>query len=330
MLFSDPAYLFLFFPLVVAGAALVARVARTEAVLTFLFLASCLFYVGWGVDYLVTMLASILVNWLAAHLLLRLEDGRRALRRGIFLVGLAANLGALIYFKYAFYFDVWAPEAGSAAAAPSFEPGLIAIPVGISFYTFQQIVFLQDALRRDTHVVDYIGAARGMGATAAGFIRYASFVAFFPQLVIGPIVYLSEFAPQVQRRGFGLIRRADLEIGLFIFVVGLFKKIVVADNLAYIVDPVFEAAGAGEKIGTLAAWAAAFGYYAQLYFDFSGYSDMALGSARMLGIVLPINFASPLKADSISDYYKRWHVTLTRVIARFLYTPLSLWGARVA
>ncbi len=324
MLFTDPVYLFLFFPIVVIGVGLLRRYLGVEAVLTFLFVASCIFYVGWGVDYLLMMLTSIVVNWVLSQILLALPDSRRGSRKWIFWLGIAFNISALVWFKYSFFIFNFSTGAAALSA------GTVAIPVGISFYTFQQAVFLQDAYNRDTHVVGYLGNANGAAGISRGFVRYAAFIAFFPQLVIGPIVYLKEFAPQVRDATFGRIRRDNLEIGLFLLVVGLFKKVVIADNLARIVDPGFQSASAGADLNVIEAWTSAFGYYGQLYFDFSGYSDMALGAARILGITLPINFASPLKANSIADFYKRWHITLTRVIARFMYTPISIWGARFA
>ena len=143
-------------------------------------------------------------------------------------------------------------------------------------------------------------------------MRYASFICFFPHLVIGPILYMREFAPQVADRAFGCISRRNLELGLLLFAAGLFKKMVLADNLGQIADPVFQAAARGEAANPVAAWAGALSYYTSSTLDFSGYSDMALGAARIFGIVLPINFDSPLKAVGIMDFYRRWHITLTR------------------
>ncbi|MEL7709009.1 MBOAT family O-acyltransferase [Citromicrobium bathyomarinum] len=324
MLFTDPAYLFLFLPIVAFVCAGVRSRFGVEWALAFLFVASCAFYVGWGVDYLIMMLASILVNWAASQSLIHLGDDRKPLRRAIFWAGIAFNFGALIWFKYSFFF------LNYAESSAAFHAGLVAIPVGISFYTFQQAVFLLDAYRRDREVIDYLGTERGARGRARGFVRYAAFIAFFPQLVIGPIVYLKEFAPQVRNADFGRLVRINIEVGLFLIIVGLFKKVLIADNIARYVDPVFDMVAVGGEPNLIDAWTAALGYYAQLYFDFSGYSDMALGSARILGIILPINFASPLKANSIGDFYRRWHITLTRVIALFMYTPLSLFGARFA
>nr|WP_240903023.1 MBOAT family O-acyltransferase [Caulobacter sp. SLTY] len=161
-------------------------------------------------------------------------------------------------------------------------------------------------------------------------VRFGAFHTFFPQLVVGPITYLSEFGPQALSQRFGRFKRTDLEVGLTLIAIGLFKKVVIADSLGRITAPVFDGLAQGAPANSAQAWLAVTGYFAQLYFDFSGYSDMALGLARLFGIRLPFNFDSPLRASGIADFYRRWHITLTRVIGRFLFTPLSLWGARTA
>jgi D-alanyl-lipoteichoic acid acyltransferase DltB (MBOAT superfamily) len=323
VLFSDPVFFFLFLPVAVIVFRWVAQAAGATAALGALLAFSCLFYGGWGTDYLLVLIASICVNWMCAQALLSLGDAAATSRRLVFYAGQAINFGALIWFKYSFVLMNFVHGGVTVNAAA------LAIPVGISFYTFQQAVFLSDAFRRDPSVVQYLCHSANRQDRLRGFIRYAGFVCFFPQLVIGPIVYLKEFAPQVTERGFGRITARNLEIGLLLFVVGLFKKVVLADNLGLIADPVFQNAAQGQAASMVSAWAGALSYYTQLYFDFSGYSDMALGAARIFGIVLPMNFDSPLKAVGIMDFYRRWHITLTRVIARFLYTPISLWGARL-
>jgi D-alanyl-lipoteichoic acid acyltransferase DltB (MBOAT superfamily) len=324
MLFTDPAYLFLFLPLSVALFALMIRRQGRTAALGCLFLLSCFFYSRWGYDYLAILIVSILVNWTCAHILLTLSDDAARYRKGVLYLGQTLNFGALIWFKYAFSIAHLLPGTGSVSTAA------LAIPVGISFYTFQQAVFLVDAYHRDVDAIQYLGQTHGLKGKARGFLRYCALICFFPHLVIGPILYLKEFAPQVANRGFGRITRQNLELGLFILAAGLFKKVVIADNLAPIVDPAFALAAQGKDMNLVTAWSGVLSYYGQLYFDFSGYSDMAIGSARLFGIILPINFDSPLKAVGIIDFYKRWHITLTRVIARFLYTPISLWGARTS
>lgn len=324
VLFTDPIFVFLFLPLsVLVAHVLATRVGKT-ATLASIILFSLVFYGLWGLDYLLILAISVLMNWTIASFLLSSGDTRVARKRISLYCGQVFNILLLVWFKYSFYFTFLYGEA----AEMSLET--IAIPIGISFYTFQQAVFLQEAFHRDPVIVDYIGKTRGLADRTRAFIRYVAFVIFFPQLVIGPIVYLTEFAPQAARKSFGVIKRRNIEIGTFLIILGLFKKVVIADNLGTIVDPVFEQAAGGADIAPLVAWTASIGYYAQLYFDFSGYSDIAIGAARLFGMTLPINFDSPLKAVSISDFYRRWHITLTRVISRFLYTPLSIFGVRQA
>jgi D-alanyl-lipoteichoic acid acyltransferase DltB (MBOAT superfamily) len=207
---------------------------------------------------------------------------------------------------------------------------MIAIPAGISFYTFHQAAFLADARNRDPDVVALIERIQSLPSAISAFIRYGAFVAFFPQLIIGPITYMREFYPQVDRRDFGRLRTIDLSVGLTLIAFGLFKKLVLADNLADISIFAFQGSQAAQSISTTTAVAGVLSYYAQLYFDFSGYSDMALGLARVCGLRYPINFFSPLKAVGIIDFYRRWHMTLTRVISRFVFTPLSVSGTRKA
>jgi len=282
MLFSDPIYLFLFLPLAVCVSDFLSHWIGKTAVLGAIILFSCVFYGMWGYDYLLILIASICLNWLVSYGLLNLSDTRRGLRDTLLYAGQTFNFSLLVLFKYSYFLTDF---FGGAAAI---NAGTIAIPIGISFYTFQQAVFLQEAHRREANVVAYLGTNGGMKDLIPGFIRYSA------------------------------------------ICVGLFKKLVIADNLARFIDPTFASLAEGETVHLAEAWAASLGYYAQLYFDFSGYSDLALGSARLFGVTLPINFYSPLKAVSIADFYKRWHITLSRVIARFLYTPLSVNGARFA
>jgi D-alanyl-lipoteichoic acid acyltransferase DltB (MBOAT superfamily) len=206
----------------------------------------------------------------------------------------------------------------------------VAIPAGISFYTFHQAVFLVHAFNRQSEVLDFFKKATGAVGALDTFLRYAAFVAFFPQLVIGPITYMSELGPQLDRRGLGLLRNRNIQVGVTLVVVGLFKKIVIADRLAPMVDRVYYYLHWHSAISAPQALLAVVGYFFQLYFDFSGYSDIALGIARLFGLRLPINFDSPLRATGIVDFYRRWHMTLTRVIVLFVFTPLSLWGTRAA
>ncbi len=323
MLFTEPLYLFLFLPAVSLSFYLAfARLGRTSALFV-VFVASLIFYGRLGRWCLALMVASTVANFLVTVALLRTPDRHRRRRILLHTVGQAYNFATLAWFKLASY---QIPAGDASGALPMMD---VAIPVGISFYTFQRAILLVDAYERNASVSAYLSDLLGARAILRAFIHYGAFVCFFPQITLGPIVYLREFQPQVQSPHFGRLRLRDLEVALFLLTAGLFKKVVVADHVGAVADRVFMAVDAGFLLSSPNAWAGALAYYAQLYFDFSGYSDMALGAARMIGIRLPINFDSPLKAVGIADFYRRWHVTLTRAIARFLYVPLSMWGARL-
>ena len=194
----------------------------------------------------------------------------------------------------------------------------IALPLAISFYTFQKIAYLIDSSR---------GTAKKMS-----LLDFSLFASFFPQLIAGPIVHYSEVVPQLMKRGLVEQFGRNVLVGLVIFAIGLFKKTVIADSLALFANPVFEAAGQHQALNPLVAWLAAITFTFQLYFDFSGYSDMAIGLGRMFGVKLPLNFHSPLKAGGIIEYWRRWHMTLQRFILSYIFEPLTLplsrWTAR--
>ena len=220
-------------------------------------------------------------------------------------LGVALNLALLGYFKYAnFLVDNF-----NAAADLGWSVAPIVLPLAISFFTFQQIAFLVDVRRQCSQ--------------SPNFLSYCLFVTFFPQLIAGPIVYHREIMPQILRAGFGRLRSQNLAVGVTIFVIGLFKKVVLADNIAPYSTVVFDAAADGTTIGLLTAWQGALAYSAQIYFDFSGYSDMAIGLGRMFGVRLPLNFNSPYKAASIIDFWRRWHMTLSLFLRDYLYIPLG-------
>lgn len=325
MLFIEPFFLMVFLPVVLAAFWGTSRLAGGEAGLAVLLTASILFYGKFGLGFCALLLVSIAINFVVgAYLAGSAASPQR--RKLALLLGLMWNFGALIYFKYLLSLE---GLFSSTAVAP---PGVIdlAIPVGISFYTFHQAVFLLDAHARKPVVMEYLGGLHGMVGKLKAAMRYAAFVCFFPQLVIGPIVYLQEFAASVRRPDFGRFKRSDVEVGLTLAAIGMFEKLVIADGLAPMAGSLFTVAAAGAVVDAATAWTGVVAYYLQLYFDFSGYSDMAIGLARVVGVRLPINFDSPLRASGIADFYRRWHITLTRCIARFLFTPLSLWGTRTS
>lgn len=261
--------------------------------------ASLFFYGAWKPVYLLLFLFSIALNF---SLGLLMEKPER--RRAIGILGVAINLAALCYFKYTnFLLD----NISALTGVPLPFTNII-LPLGISFFTFQQIAYLVDVMRGAKIERDPVS--------------YALFVSFFPHLIAGPLVHHAEMIPQFKRGRTG--RSSVLAArGLAIFVAGLFKKVVIADNLAQFVTPVFAHLDAGGGVGAEWAWLGTLAYTLQIYFDFSGYSDMAIGLALMFGIRLPVNFRSPYKAASIIEFWRRWHITLSRFLRDYLYIPLG-------
>jgi alginate O-acetyltransferase complex protein AlgI len=298
MLFSSFTFLFQFLPATVLAFA-AARQQSPRAGILVLVGASLFFYGAWKPIYLVLFLASIGINF---GLGLRMADPLK--RRTIGVFGVALNLAALGYFKYAGFLI----DSVSALSSTPLPFANIVLPLGISFFTFQQIAYLVDVMR---------GAK-----VERDIVSYTLFVSFFPHLIAGPLVHHAEMIPQFKRAGSGR-NSAMAARGIAIFVAGLFKKVVIADNLSQFVTPVFAHLDAGGSVAISWAWLATLGYTLQIYFDFSGYSDMALGLGMLFGIRLPVNFRSPYQATSIIDFWRRWHITLSRFLRDYLYIPLG-------
>jgi D-alanyl-lipoteichoic acid acyltransferase DltB (MBOAT superfamily) len=298
MLFSSYTFLFQFLPATVLAFA-AARRHSPRAGIMVLAGASLFFYGAWRPIYLLLLIASIAVNF---GLGLRMEDPLRRPAIGAF--GVALNLAVLCYFKYTnFIFD--SVNTLTGVPLPFFN---IVLPLGISFFTFQQIAYLVDVMR---------GAK-----VERDIVSYTLFVSFFPHLIAGPLVHHAEMIPQFKRGRTG--RSSVLAArGLAIFAAGLFKKVVIADTLAQFVSPVFAHLDAGGGVTTPWAWLATLAYSLQIYFDFSGYSDMAVGLALLFGIRLPVNFRSPYQATSIIEFWRHWHITLSRFLRDYLYIPLG-------
>ncbi|WP_332860265.1 MBOAT family O-acyltransferase [Janthinobacterium svalbardensis] len=314
MLFNSFAFLFGYLPIVLAGYFLLDRWTSSAswrlAPAVWLALASLFFYAWWDVRYLPLLLASICVNYGAGRLL---GASTGAARKRVLVAALALNLGLLAYYKYANFFidsvNAVAVAAGAAGANTGSLPwhGLdIILPIGISFFTFTQIAFLVDCYRGE--VREY------------RFIHYVLFVSYFPHLIAGPVLHHRDMMPQFADPANAHPRAANFAIGLSIFTIGLAKKVLIADNLSPLAMPVF-AAGATPTL--IEAWIGVLAYTFQLYFDFSGYSDMAIGLSRLFGVKLPLNFNSPYKAANIADFWRRWHMTLSRFLRDYLYIPLG-------
>ncbi len=303
MLFNSYEFLFAFLPATLLLYFLVGRRSALAAV-AFLALASLFFYGWWNPRYLLLLLGSVGFNYLVGRRLAQ-SPVRANGDRAMLWLGIAGNLALLSAFKYAAFFAVNANAlAGLALPVPH-----IVLPLGISFFTFTQIAYLVDAYRKE--VREY------------RFMHYGLFVTFFPHLLAGPVLHHAEVMPQFARAGTFRFNSENFAVGLTIFAIGLFKKVVLADGIAEFATPVFDAAGRGVTLTFLAAWGGALSYTFQLYFDFSGYSDMAIGLARLFGIVFPANFNSPYKAASIIDFWHRWHMTLSRFLRDYLYIPLG-------
>ncbi len=305
MLFHSPEFIFGFLPLCFMGFALMHRLWGWQAALVWLAAASLVFYAQWSIALALLLLGSILGNFAAARLILaRLE--RRQVARRIMLVAIAVNLLLLGWFKYTnFLIDNLNAVGGSSL------PHLhIILPVGISFYTFIQIGFLVEVYNRQVDAIP--------------FRHYLLFSSLFPCITAGPIILQREMLPQLAAGPARLLDRARIAVALTLFGIGLCKKLLLADQIAPFADAVFDGAAAGALLPPLFAWIGALAYALQLYFDFSGYSDMALGLACLFGLRLPLNFNSPLKASSIIDFWRRWHITMTRFFTTYLYSPLAL------
>ncbi|BCG64421.1 MAG: alginate O-acetyltransferase complex protein AlgI [Methyloprofundus sp.] len=306
MLFNSYIFIFAFLPITFISYFLLAKYRNGEAAITFLVLASLFFYGWWNPIYLLLMLLSIGVNYLIGESIVRYRAVHNIHKTKLLLtIGIVFNLGLLGYFKYANFIF----ENTNLLLGFNIPINEIVLPLAISFFTFQQVAYLIDAYKGITEEFK--------------FSHYVLFVTFFPQLIAGPIVHHKEMLPQFMQLDNMQPRLDNIIIGANIFALGLFKKVVLADGVAQYASPVFNAAVAGEPMSFFVAWGGALAYTLQLYFDFSGYSDMAIGIARMFGIKLPLNFASPYKSLNIVEFWRRWHMTLSRFLRDYVYFGLG-------
>jgi alginate O-acetyltransferase complex protein AlgI len=305
VVFSSFAFIFGYLPLALAGFLICARLGYRFAAF-WLVLASLAFYAYWRVSFLPLLLVSIAFNYGIGLVLYRVED-RPRLAGGVLLFGVATDLLTLFYYKY----------AAAVATLLGFKDigdiplHDIVLPLGISFFTFTQIGYLVDVRQGVTKTRD--------------LLSYVLFVTFFPHLIAGPILHNREMMPQFADPSTYRLSSRNIAVGLTIFTAGLAKKVLLADPLSSDVTANFALA---HTAGLSMAWHAVIGYSLQLYFDFSGYSDMAIGLARLFNIRFPQNFNSPYKATTVIDYWQRFHMTLTRFITMYIFSPLALWVAR--
>ena len=297
MLFNSYLFIFVFLPVVVLGYHWLSERGRRTTT-GWLILSSLFFYGWWDYRYLALIFVSILVNYAVGR---RIAKARSKID---LVLGLTFNLGALGYFKYIGLFSRTLAQLSGADDLIV----TVVLPLGISFFTFQKIAYLVDCYRGLTRPYD--------------LAEFSLFVLFFPQLIAGPIVHHGEFVPQYFSREVHL-QAENVAVGMTLFIIGLFKKVILAEGMAKYATPMFDAAAGGQAITFLEAWGGAIAYSLQLYFDFSAYSDMAIGLARLFGIRFPVNFNSPYKATNIIDFWRRWHITLSRFLRIYLYVPLG-------
>jgi alginate O-acetyltransferase complex protein AlgI len=303
MLFNSYCFIFAFLPVTIFGFAVLSHFAWRTAAMSWLVACSMFFYAWWSPKFLALLVVSLTINYLIGTVWL--AAGAPAVRKAGLIAGLVFNLTVLAYFKYAGFLV----GTLDAAMGKSWSLGPIILPLGISFFTFQKIAYLVDT---------YNG--RGY---SRNFLYYCLMVLFFPQLIAGPIVHPREVLPQFARRTVMGISAKNLAVGLTLFFFGLCKKVLIADSIAPTANRIFGAAAAGATPDVATAWLGTLAYTLQIYFDFSGYTDMALGLARIFGFRLPVNFNSPYQASSVIDFWHRWHITLSRFLRDYLYIPLG-------
>lgn len=296
MLFNSYAFLLAFLPIALGLHVLVERV-RPDARPILLLALSVVFYGWWDVRFVPLLVGSILANWLVARTYLRTRSSR------LITLAILGNLLVLAAFKYVDFLIGLIPGLAGPHLA-------WVLPLGISFFTFHHIMYLSDL--------------RARRAPAFGLVRYGLYIAFFPQVLAGPLVRWREVMHQFAERPYA---RPDAAMrvarGLMLLCIGLSKKVFFGDPLAATANPIFQAAATGATVSVAQAWQAMLGFTFQIYFDFSGYTDMALGIALLFGVVLPQNFDAPYRATSVGDFWRRWHITLSRFLRDYLYIPLG-------
>ncbi len=305
MLFNSYTFIFAFLPITFFIYFYLNQKRLTEASKGFLVFSSLFFYSWWNIAYLPIILSSMLFNYILGNSLNNKDSKNKRSRfskKSLLIFGIVSNLALLGYFKYSDFF-IENFNLVFSSDAPLLH---LALPLAISFFTFQQISYLVDSYRRETKEYD--------------FLNYALFVTFFPQLIAGPIVHHKEMMPQFAKTRNKIKNHRNITIGLFIFSIGLFKKVVIADTFAVWATEGFDVA---TTLNLVEAWSSSLSYTFQLYFDFSGYTDMAIGAALLFNIKLPINFNSPYQATSIQDFWRRWHMTLSRFLKDYIYIPLG-------
>ena len=303
MLFNSYYFILAFLPATIIGFYILSKLNNKRITVAWLVACSFFFYGWWNPKYLLLIGSSLVFNFSLGKFLRGINKPKN--KKILLIIGILTNLGILGYYKYANFFV----ENINIIVNTNYHLDNIILPLAISFFTFEQIAYIIDVIRDD--IRDY------------NFGEYCIFVIFFPQLIAGPIVHHNEIIPQIEKKTKFDIRIENIVIGLTIFTFGLSKKVIIADNMALYATPLFNAAEGEVIITFFESWVGVLAYTFQIYFDFSGYSDMAIGLARLFGIKLPMNFNSPYKAVNIKEFWRRWHMTLSRFLRDYLYIPLG-------
>jgi alginate O-acetyltransferase complex protein AlgI len=307
--FTSLKFIFIFLPLAYLGFVLAHRLGGRAQAINFLAIISVVYYAMFGTQLLLVLLVSMLFNYFIGKAIVSQAEQPKTAKY-LLLGAIMSNLGMLGYLKYSnFFIDIMNQASGSTMSLLD-----IAVPIGVSFFTFVQIGYLIDA---------YNGQL-----LKHNFAKYVVFTAFFPCVTAGPLVMQREMMEQLSKSSAPAFDVRRLFIGVTMFAMGLFKKVVLADSIAPFANKVFDGAHAGMALDGATAWIGAICYTLQLYFDFSGYSDMAIGLATIFAIKLPLNFDSPFKATNISDFWRRWHMTMTRFFTAYLYSGVAMYGMR--
>ena len=304
MLFNSYIFVLTFFPIVLIGWFGLNHFKQYQAAKIFLIIASLVFYGYYNWWYLLIIVLSVILNYSFSSIMLSEKEGCRKIRKLIFGLSLTVNIGSLFFFKY---FDFFIGNV-NAIFKTDFPFLHIALPLGISFFTFQQLSYVIDSYKGDENIKKY------------NFFDYALFVTYFPQLIAGPIVTHDEMVPQFADLSKKKFNSDNFAKGLYAFAFGLGKKVIIADSFGLLVDTAFADVS---NLGMVNAILVMLAYTFQIYFDFSGYCDMATGIGKMMNIDITMNFNSPYKAVGIVDFWKRWHITLTRFFTRYIYIPLG-------
>lgn len=304
MLFNSFIFLLGFAPVVYVGYFAIGK-RHWHLAAGWLALSSIFFYGWWNPWNIPILLLSIVFNYLIGVAIIHACNNRTGWQKAILVLALATNLVVLGYYKYSGFLV----ENVSVLTGINFSLAAVVLPLGISFFTFTQIAYLVDT---------YKGKV-----TERRFVHYLLFVTYFPHLIAGPVIHHKDVMPQFAKRDTYIFSSSNFTIGVVVFLLGLFKKCFIADGVAGFATPVFQLAEKGVQPELFSAWGAALAYTFQIYFDFSGYSDMAVGLSLMLNIRLPLNFNSPYKATSIIDFWKCWHMSLSTFLRDYLYIPLG-------